>query len=90
MLFIELHFLVVARNTSVKQRCVRSSMNEHGTRNTESMFKHFSEWQMFKETCNLYALPPVYNKEDQNKILMMSRILIGVVKKLEIIAFEYN
>ena len=45
---------------------------------------------MFKETCNLYALPPVYNKEDQNKILMMSRILIGVVKKLEIIAFEYN
>ena len=41
-------------------------MNEHGTRNTEPMFKHLSEWQMFKGTCNLYPLPPVYNEEDQN------------------------
>ena len=45
---------------------------------------------MFRETCDLYALPPVYNEEDQNEILMMSHILSGVVKNLEIIDFDYN
>ena len=80
----------MVRGTSVKQRCVRSRMNEHGTGNTEPMIKHLSEWQMFKETCDLYVLPPVYNKEDQNGILMMSHILSGVVKNLEIIDFDYN
>ena len=70
ILFTELHILVVVRSTSVKQRCVESRMNEHGTQNTEPMLKHLSEWQMFKETCNLFALPSVYNKEDQNKISM--------------------
>ena len=39
------------------ERCLISRMNEHGTRNTEPIFKHLSECQMFKETCNLYALP---------------------------------
>ena len=78
------------RSTSVKQRRVRSRMNEHGTRNTEPMFKHLSEWQMFKETCNLFPLPSVYNKEDQNKISMTPHILNAVVRNLEIIDFTYN
>ena len=45
---------------------------------------------MFRETCDLYVLPPVYNEEDQNEILMMSHILSGVIKNLEIIDFDYN
>ena len=45
---------------------------------------------MFKETCNLFALPSVYNKEDQNKISMTPHILNAVVQNLEIIDFTYN
>ena len=32
-------------------------MNEHGKRENEPMFKHLSECEMLKETCNLHALP---------------------------------
>ena len=45
---------------------------------------------MFKETYNLFALPSVYNKEDQNKISMTPPILNAVVQNLEIIDFTYN
>ena len=41
------------------ERYLITCMNEHGTRNTESTFKHLSECQMFKKTCSLYALPSV-------------------------------
>ena len=43
-------------------------MNKHGTRDTEPMFKHLSECEIFKETCNLYALPSLYNESDPNEI----------------------
>ena len=43
-------------------------MNEHGTGDTEPMFKHLSESGMFKETCNFYALTSLYNENDPNKI----------------------
>ena len=65
-------------------------MNEHGTRDTEPMFKHLSECEMFKETCNLYALPSLYNESDPNEISLTSHILSAVLQNHEILDFNYN
>ena len=65
-------------------------MNEHRTRDTEPMFKHLPECEMFKETCNLYARPSLYNQRDQNKISLMSHILRAVLRNHEILDFNYN
>ena len=60
-------------------------MNEHGTRDTEPMFKHLSKCEMFKETCNLYALPSLYNE-----ISLTSNILSAVLRNHEILDFNYR
>ena len=39
------------------------------------MFKHLWECEMFKEACNLYALPSLDNESDPNKISLTSHIL---------------
>ena len=72
------------------ERCLISRMNGHGTRNTEPMFKHLPERQMFKETCNLYSLPPLYNESDLNEISLTSHILSAVSQNHEILNFNYN
>ena len=54
------------------KRCLISRMNGHGIRDTEPMFKHLSECEMFKETCNLYAVPSLYNERDPNEISLFS------------------
>ena len=79
MLFRKLLVLVMLRSTSVKQRDTISRMNEHGTQNTEPMFKYLSKCQIFKETCNSYHLPSVCNEKDQNEIHMWSHILSTVL-----------
>ena len=61
------------------ERCLISRMNEHGTRDTEPMFKHLSECEMFKETCNLYALPALHNESDPNETSLTSHILSTVL-----------
>ena len=43
---------------------------EHET--LEPIFKHPSECEMFKETCNLYALPSLYNERDPKEISLTS------------------
>ena len=50
-------------------------MNEHVTQDTERMFKDLSECEMFKDTCNLYALLSLYNESDPNEISLTSHIL---------------
>ena len=67
------------------ERCLISRMNEHGTRDTEPMFKHLSKCEMFKETCNLYALPSLYNE-----ISLTSNILSAVLRNHEILDFNYR
>ena len=67
------------------ERCLISRMNEHGKRENEPMFKNLSECEMFKETCNLYALPSVYNEQDQNEISLTSHILSAVLQNHEIL-----
>ena len=70
--------------------CLISRMNEHGTRDTEPMFKHLSECVMFKEICNLYALPSLYNESDANEISLTSHILRAVLQNHEILDFNHN
>ena len=72
------------------ERCLISRMNEHGTRDTEPMFKHLSKCEMFKETCNLYALPSLYNESDPNEISLTSHILSAALQNHEILDFNYN
>ena len=72
------------------ERCLISRMNEHGTRDTEPMFKHLSECVMFKETCNLYALPSLYNGSDPNEISLTSHVLRAVLQNHEILDFNHN
>ena len=65
-------------------------MNEHGTQDTEPIFKHLSECEMFKETCNLYGLPSLHNETDLNEISLTSHILSAVLQNHEILDFNYN
>ena len=65
-------------------------MNEHGTRDTEPVFRHLSECELFKETCNLYALPSLYNESNRNEISLTSHILSAVLQNHEILDFNYN
>ena len=55
-------------------------MNEHGTRDTEPMFKHLLECEMLKEICNLCVLPSLYNESDPNEISLTSHILSAVLQ----------
>ena len=50
-------------------------MKEHVTQDAERMFKDLSECEMFKDTCNLYALLSLYNESDPNEISLTSHIL---------------
>ena len=72
------------------ERCLISRMNEHGKQENEPMFKHLSECEMLKETCNLCALSSVYNEQDQNKISLTSHILSAVLQNHEILDVNYN
>ena len=72
------------------ERCLTSHMNEHGKWENGLMCKHLSECEMFKETCNLYALPSVYNEQDQNEISLTSYILSAVLQNHEILDVNYN
>ena len=54
------------------------------------MFKHPSEWGIFKETCNLYALPSLYNESDPNEISLTSHILSAILQNHEIFDFNHN
>ena len=72
------------------ERCLISRMNEHGKWENEPKFKHLSECEMFKETCNLYPLPSVYNEQDQNEISLTSHILSAVLQNPGILDVNYN
>ena len=72
------------------ERCLIFHMNEHRTWDTELMFKRLWECEIFKETCNLYALPSLYNEKDPSKISLTSHILSAVLQNHEILDFNYN
>ena len=49
------------------------------------MFKHLSECEMFKETCNVYAVLSLHNK-----VLLTSHILSAILQNHEILDLNYN
>ena len=57
---------------------------------TLSLFKHLPECEMFKETCNLYTLPSLYNESGPNEISLSPHILSAVLQNHEILDFNYN
>ena len=65
-------------------------MNEHGAWDIEPMFKHLSECEMFKETCNVYAVLSLHNESDPNKVLLTSHILSAILQNHEILDLNYN
>ena len=65
-------------------------MNEHETRDTEPMFKHLSESEIFEDTCNLYALPLLHNESDPNEVSLTSHILSAVLQNHDILDFNYD
>ena len=71
---------IVIKYIGKTEKCLISCMNEHRTRDTEPIFKHLSECEMFKETCNLWALPSLYNESDPSEISLTSNILITVLQ----------
>ena len=54
------------------------------------MFKHLSESETFEETCNLYALPSLYNESDPNEVSLTSHILSAVLQNHDILHFNYD
>ena len=42
-------------------RCVETRMLEHGTRNTQPMFRHLSDCHLFHDYVNLFSLPTSLN-----------------------------
>ena len=54
------------------------------------MFKHLSECEMFKETCNVYAVLSLHNESDPNKVLLTSHILSAILQNHEILDLNYN
>ena len=42
------------------ERCLTTRINEHGTKETEPMFKHLPECESFKDCCWLYSLMRFY------------------------------
>ena len=45
---------------------------------------------MFKETCNLHALPSFYNESNPNETSLTPHILSAVSQNHEILDFNYN
>ena len=60
------------------------------TRMKPTMFKHLSECEKFKETCNLYALPSLFNESELNEISLTLPISSTVLQNHEILDFNYN
>ena len=73
MLFIKSSVLV-----AITERCLITRITEHGTRETEPMFKHLSECELFKNCCWLYSLSSLFSEDEHDD--MTSQIFNAVVQ----------
>ena len=78
-----------SRNNIGKKSCLLLRMKENDTRETEPMFKHLSECELFKESCSYYALASVYNNSNEG-MLMMAHIHNFVLCNDELLDINYN
>ena len=49
-------------------------ITENGTKETEAMFKHLSECEVFKECCWLYSSLLLFSEKEHDDISLMSHI----------------
>ena len=74
-LFIKSSVLV-----AITERCLIIRITEHGTKETEPMFKHLSECELFKDCCWLYSLSSLFSEDEHDDISLTSQIFNAVVQ----------
>ena len=65
------------------ERCLITRITEHGTKETESMFKHLSECELLKDCCWLCSFLSLFNEHEHNDIYLTSHIFIAVSQNHE-------
>ena len=65
-------------------------ITENGTKETEPMFKHLFEQEMFKECCWLYSLLSLFNENEHDHISFMSQFFYVVLQNHEILHNSHN
>ena len=70
---------------SKTEKCLITRITEQGTKETEPMFKHLSECELFKDSCWLYYLLSLVNEDDDEDISLTSHIFNAVLQNHEIL-----
>ena len=63
---------------------------EHGTKETEPMFKYLSECELFKDCCWLYSLSLLFKEDEHGDISLASHIFNGILQNHEIKDSDHN
>ena len=72
------------------ERCLTTKITEHVTKETEPMFKHLSECELFKDCCWSYFLLPLFNEEIHDNISLTSHIFNAILQNHEILDSNRN
>ena len=70
--------------------CLITRNNEHGTKQTEPMFKQLHECESFKDCCWLYPLSSPFNEDEDDDISLTSHIFSAVLQNHEILDKNQN
>ena len=62
------------------KRCIITRITEHDTKETETMFKHLSECEMFKDCFWLYSLSSLFSEYEHNDIFLTSYIFNAILQ----------
>ena len=62
------------------ERYLITKINEHGTKETEPMFKHLPERESFKDCCWLYSLSSLFSEDEYDDISLTSHFLMWFYK----------
>ena len=60
------------------ERCLITRITDHGTKETEPMFKHLFQWELFKDCCWMYSLLLLVNKDEHDNVSLTSQIFNAV------------
>ena len=72
------------------ERCLITRITEYGTKETEPMFKHLSECELFKDCCWLYSFSSLFNEDEHEDISLASHIFNAVLQNHEILDTNRN
>ena len=72
------------------ERCLITRITEHGTKETELMFKNLSECELFKDCCRLYSLSSLFSKDEHDDIFLASYIFNVILQNHEVLDSNRN